>query len=110
MGCALRTLVVTLDSTDQKQINEAVALIQKWKQNIAKFEVDDAKRALASGEFFLSGDMLQVSMETERRGSVPEAQVSTTSARLVRDRPEFRSSRMSSSIFIYALKIAAKHE
>ncbi len=67
MGCALRTLGYDVNSTDQKQIDEAVALIQKWKQNIAKFEVDDAKRALASGEFFLiqtySGDMLQVSME-----------------------------------------------
>ncbi|MBO7329008.1 MAG: spermidine/putrescine ABC transporter substrate-binding protein [Lentisphaeria bacterium] len=67
LGVALRTLGYNVNSTNQKQIDEAVELIQKWKKNIAKFEVDDAKRALASGEFFLiqtySGDMLQVSME-----------------------------------------------
>ncbi len=34
MGCALRTLGYDVNSTDQKQIDEAVALIQKWKQNI----------------------------------------------------------------------------
>lgn len=67
MGCALRTLGYDVNSTDPAHIEAAVALVKTWKKNIAKFEVDDAKRALASGEFFLiqtySGDMLQVSME-----------------------------------------------
>ena len=64
---ALLTLGYDVNSTDQKQIDEAVELVNKWKKNIAKFEVDDAKRALATGEFYLihnySGDMIQVSME-----------------------------------------------
>ncbi|MBQ9693983.1 MAG: spermidine/putrescine ABC transporter substrate-binding protein [Kiritimatiellae bacterium] len=67
MGCALKTLGHDVNSTNPEHIEAAVALVKTWKQNIAKFEVDDAKRALASGEFFLiqtySGDMLQVSME-----------------------------------------------
>ncbi len=67
IGAALLTLGYDVNSTDQKQIDEAVELVNKWKKNIAKFEVDDAKRALATGEFYLihnySGDMIQVSME-----------------------------------------------
>jgi spermidine/putrescine transport system substrate-binding protein len=67
MGCALRTLGYDVNSTAPEHIDAAVALVKTWKQNIAKFEVDDAKRALASGEFFViqtyNGDMLQVAME-----------------------------------------------
>ena len=67
MGSALKTLGYDVNSLDQAQIDAAVELIKTWKRNIAKFEVDDAKRALASGEFFLiqtyNGDMLQVAME-----------------------------------------------
>lgn len=67
MGSALKTLGFDANSTDQAQIDAAVELVKTWKRNIAKFDVDDAKRALASGEFFLihtyNGDMLQVSME-----------------------------------------------
>jgi spermidine/putrescine transport system substrate-binding protein len=67
MGCALKTLGYDVNSVDQAHIDAAVELVKTWKRNIAKFEVDDAKRALASGEFFLiqtyNGDMLQVAME-----------------------------------------------
>lgn len=67
MGCALKTLGYDVNSVDQAHIDAAVELVKSWKRNIAKFEVDDAKRALASGEFFLiqtyNGDMLQVAME-----------------------------------------------
>jgi spermidine/putrescine transport system substrate-binding protein len=67
MGCALKTLGYDVNTTDQAQIDAAVELLKTWKRNIAKFEVDDAKRALASGEFFViqtyNGDMLQVAME-----------------------------------------------
>jgi spermidine/putrescine transport system permease protein len=49
------------------EVNEAVKCLRYWKANIAKFEVDDAKRALASGEFKMihtyNGDMLQVMSE-----------------------------------------------
>lgn len=67
IGCALVTLGHDVNSTDPAHLAAATDLLKKWKKNIAKFEVDDAKRALASGEFFLihtyNGDMLQVAME-----------------------------------------------
>ncbi|MGN0880700.1 MAG: spermidine/putrescine ABC transporter substrate-binding protein [Oligosphaeraceae bacterium] len=67
LGCALATLGYSVNDTDQKHVDEAVALITRWKANIAKFGVDDTKQSLASGEFKLiqtySGDMLQVMME-----------------------------------------------
>ena len=67
LGCALATLGHSVNDTDQKHVDEAVALITRWKANIAKFGVDDTKQSLASGEFKLiqtySGDMLQVMME-----------------------------------------------
>lgn len=67
MGCALRTLGYDVNSTDQKQIDEAVALARKWKNNIAKFGVDDIRLSLAQGEFVLiqtyNGDLLQYAVE-----------------------------------------------
>lgn len=58
-----------MNSTNQKDLDDAVKQVLVWKKNIAKFEVDDAKRALASGEFVMiqtySGDMLQVSSENK---------------------------------------------
>ncbi len=67
IGCALLTLGYDPNSTDPAHVEQAVALLLKWKENIAKFEVDDAKRALASGEFKMihtyNGDMLQVASE-----------------------------------------------
>lgn len=67
IGCALVTLGHDVNSTNPEHLAAATELLKKWKKNIAKFEVDDAKRALASGEFFLihtyNGDMLQVAME-----------------------------------------------
>ena len=58
-----------MNSTNQKDLDDAVKQVLVWKKNIAKFEVDDAKRALAAGEFVMiqtySGDMLQVSSENK---------------------------------------------
>lgn len=67
IGCALRTLGYSVNTTNQKEIDQAVELARKWKQNIAKFGVDDARLSLAQGEFYLiqtySGDMLQYAVE-----------------------------------------------
>ena len=58
-----------MNSTNQRDLDDAVKQALVWKKNIAKFEVDDAKRALAAGEFVMiqtySGDMLQVSSENK---------------------------------------------
>lgn len=67
IGAALLTLGKDANSTNQEDLDAAVELVRTWKKQIAKFEVDDAKRALAAGEFVLihtySGDMLQASSE-----------------------------------------------
>ena len=67
IGAGLVMQGYSVNSVNPEEIAKATEQVLKWKKNIAKFEVDDAKRALASGEFFLiqtySGDMLQVSME-----------------------------------------------
>lgn len=64
IGCALRTLGYSTNETDPAKIDEAVALARKWKEQIARFGVDDTKQSLATGEFWMiqtySGDMLQV--------------------------------------------------
>ena len=67
MGCALRTLGYSTNETDPARIAEAVELARKWKNQIARFGVDDTKQSLATGEFWMiqtySGDMLQVIAE-----------------------------------------------
>ena len=67
LGAALNTLGYSVNTTNQAEIDAAVALAREWKKRIAKFEVDDARRALAAGEFLLiqtySGDMLQIMSE-----------------------------------------------
>jgi spermidine/putrescine transport system substrate-binding protein len=64
LGIALKTLNLNPNSTKQEDIDKAVALVRSWKKNIAKFEVDNAIRSLASGEFHVihtySGDVLQL--------------------------------------------------
>ena len=77
IGAAMATLGYNVNSTDQKQMDEALALISKWKKNIAKFGVDDCKMSLASGEFVMiqtyNGDMLQViSEKPEIRFVIPK--------------------------------------
>lgn len=67
IGCALLTLGYNANSTNEKEIKEAVALARKWKKNIAKFGVDDSRNSLANGEFHLiqtySGDLLQFAVD-----------------------------------------------
>lgn len=67
LGAALISLGFDPNSTNVTEVNQAVQRLLKWKTNIAKFEVDDAKRALAAGEFKMihtyTGDMLHVIAE-----------------------------------------------
>ncbi len=69
MGAALRTLGFSLNTVKQDEIDKAVKLLVEWKSNIAKFDVDEAKRGIASGEFWLiqnyNGDMLQAKEENK---------------------------------------------
>lgn len=67
IGAALKFLGYSLNSTDEKQLEEAKAIVLRWKKNLAKFENEQYKTGLASAEFLLvhsySGDILQVQKE-----------------------------------------------
>ena len=67
IGSALKNLGHSLNTTDADQLKEARDLIVSWKANIAKFESEQYKNGLVSGEFLLvqgySGDIMQVMQE-----------------------------------------------
>ncbi|MGE4488753.1 MAG: spermidine/putrescine ABC transporter substrate-binding protein [Kiritimatiellales bacterium] len=69
IGAALKTLGYSLNTTSDAELAEAQALLTTWKKNIAKFEVEEALRGLASAEFLLvhayNGDILQAMDENE---------------------------------------------
>ena len=77
IGAALRTLGYSLNSTKQEEIDKAVALVSQWKKNIAKFDNEQYKTAIASGEWFVghgySSDIIQIMLEDENIGfSLPK--------------------------------------
>lgn len=67
MGAGAVTLSFDANTVDQDELDKIVELVNTWKKQIAKFEVDAAKESLASGEFFMiqtySGDMFQLLQE-----------------------------------------------
>ncbi|MEZ5299085.1 MAG: spermidine/putrescine ABC transporter substrate-binding protein [Verrucomicrobiales bacterium] len=69
LGGALKTLGHSLNSTDPAQLAAAKEIAIGWKKNIAKFENEQYKTGLASGEFLLvhgyAGDIVQVMEENE---------------------------------------------
>ncbi|HPC84144.1 MAG TPA: spermidine/putrescine ABC transporter substrate-binding protein [Thermoanaerobaculaceae bacterium] len=69
MGAALKFLGCSLNSTDEAELAKARDVVIRWKRNLAKFENEQYKTGLASGEFWLvhgySGDILQVQGENE---------------------------------------------
>jgi spermidine/putrescine transport system substrate-binding protein len=69
IGAALKFLGYSLNSTDAGELAKARDMILAWKKNLAKFENEQYKNGIASGEFLLvhgySGDILQVQAENE---------------------------------------------
>ncbi len=69
LGAALKFLGHSLNSTDPAQLAAARDVAIRWKANIAKFENEQYKTGIASGEFHLvqgyAGDLIQVSEENE---------------------------------------------
>jgi spermidine/putrescine transport system substrate-binding protein len=67
IGAALKSLGYSLNTTDDGQLAEARDVVVRWKRNLAKFENEQYKTGIASGEFLLvhgySGDVLQVQKE-----------------------------------------------
>jgi spermidine/putrescine transport system substrate-binding protein len=63
IGAALKFLGYSLNTTDEAQLAQARDVVIRWKHNAAKFENEQYKGGLASGEFLLvhgyGGDLLQ---------------------------------------------------
>ncbi len=51
LGAALKHLGHSLNTVNQGEIEAAGDLLAKWKKNLAKFDVDEAKIGLGAGEF-----------------------------------------------------------
>ncbi|HOW84540.1 MAG TPA: spermidine/putrescine ABC transporter substrate-binding protein [Candidatus Aminicenantes bacterium] len=77
IGAALKLLGHSINSTDPAELAEAEAVLLEWKKNLAKFDNEQYKLGLASGEFLLvhawSGDIFQVRRENPAvRFFIPE--------------------------------------
>lgn len=76
IGAGLKFLGYSINSTNQTELLEAKEVVVRWKKNIAKYENEQYKTGVASGEFLLvqgySGDILQVQQENpDVRFAVP---------------------------------------
>jgi spermidine/putrescine transport system substrate-binding protein len=69
LGAALKFLGHSLNSTDPAQLAAATEVARRWAKNIAKFENEQYKTGIASGEFHLvqgyAGDLIQASEEND---------------------------------------------
>ena len=69
MGAALKYLGYSINTKDQRQLEEAGTLLLEWRDNLAAFEVDEANLGLGAGDYLAvhgyNGD-LAVLMEENR--------------------------------------------
>ena len=77
IGAALKSLGYSINTVDERELREAEAVLLRWKKNLAKFDNEQYKFGLASGEFLLvhawNGDVFQVRKENpDVRFFVPE--------------------------------------
>lgn len=72
IGAALKSLGYSLNSRDEKQLAAARDVVIGWKQHVAKFDNEQYKSAIDSGEFVLvhgySGDLFQVVSDNDKVG------------------------------------------
>lgn len=72
MGAALRSLGFSVNTRDESQLARAGEVVKRWKKSVAKFDNEQYKSAIDSGEFVLvhgySGDLFQVVAENENVG------------------------------------------
>jgi spermidine/putrescine transport system substrate-binding protein len=76
IGAGLKFLGYSLNTENEAELAEAKEVVVRWKRNIAKYENEQYKTGVASGEFLLvqgySGDILQVQQENpDVRFAVP---------------------------------------
>ncbi|MEN6561088.1 MAG: spermidine/putrescine ABC transporter substrate-binding protein [Acidobacteriota bacterium] len=77
IGAALKLRGRSINTTDPADLAEAETVLVEWKKNLAKFDNEQYKLGLASGEFLLvhawSGDIFQVRRENpDVRFVIPE--------------------------------------
>ena len=77
IGGALKSLGHSLNSTKKEEVDAAVKKVIEWKRNIAKFDNEQYKTAVASAEWFVghgySSDAIQIMMDDENVGfSLPK--------------------------------------
>ncbi|HYA49025.1 MAG TPA: spermidine/putrescine ABC transporter substrate-binding protein [Burkholderiales bacterium] len=77
IGAALKSLGYSINTRSEKELTEAEAVLLRWKKNLAKFDNEQYKLGLASGEFLLvhawNGDIFQVRKENpDVRFFIPE--------------------------------------
>ena len=53
IGDALSFLGYSVNTTDKAQLNEALAVVNGWKSNLAKFDADMYGKSFAEGEFWI---------------------------------------------------------
>ncbi len=67
IGAALKFLGYSLNTTNDRELEQARDVVIRWKKNLAKFENEQYKSGIASGEFLLvhgySGDLVQAQNE-----------------------------------------------
>ncbi len=67
IGAGLKSLGYSLNSTNPAELQKAGEVVLRWKKNIAKFDNEQYKTGIASGEFVLghgyNGDVAQVMLE-----------------------------------------------
>ncbi len=72
IGAALKFLGHSLNTTNDAELAAARDVVIRWKKNLAKFENEQYKNGIASGEFLLvhgyNGDIRQVMEENEDIG------------------------------------------
>lgn len=72
IGAALQVLGYSINTVNPQEINVAADLVLQWKQNLAKFEGEQYKNGVASGEYLVAqgyaGDALQVMVENKNVG------------------------------------------
>jgi spermidine/putrescine transport system substrate-binding protein len=77
IGGGLKALGYSINSTNAAEIAQAVDVVIGWKKNIAKFDNEQYKTAVASGEFYVghgySSDTIQIMLDDENVGfSLPK--------------------------------------
>jgi spermidine/putrescine transport system substrate-binding protein len=69
LGAALKLLGYSANTTDEAELRAAAEKVLEWKELAAKFDNEQYKQGIASGEFYLVqgyvGDLLQVQEDNE---------------------------------------------